>query len=1441
MPAKLVLLPLVAALDIAGLFPFATSDGASEFEDGVLREVAAAAILAEWHFNERNGSVVNDLSRIDCSVVLNVTVHNTYASAYEGLRLAQTLQAQAVVGPALSEVAGPVALASSVRSVPVVSYWATSDLLDEQYPYLCRTVPADGAAAAAAVAWFKWNQWERVGVLHVENNDYGEGYASAILSECAQEQLLCEAAGYEAGNNASLRMALDTLSALDLKVFFAVMFDDADFIRLIDVAGNYTQLTAWTFTDTVVSLGLWPGAGRIFANGAADPGFDRLQSAMRDRPAAWYNRKLQNGEPFAVLSDDVTLVHEVASYAYDAVAAIGLAACAVERNATLVDYYLVPSDVRGIGIDPAGVSLLHAIVNTSFDGASGPVQFDALGSRDSRTATYVVENALVGGATQISLVWDRTGNDGNGLWQEIKPFIFADQSTVAPEDSVQPSDCPAGSGWMGTRCGLCPAGTFREEGSLETTCTPCNEFEFQPEEGQLECISCGDNAHILGGAIGSTDRSLCVCDKGAYALDWPIEERGCRSCDDSGELVANCMGGLCAPTPKRGTWLSLKPMKKKRKTGLRSYRCRYSFLCLGGKRPVAAAGDSADFFGNTCVDYKGEVHSLENQSEDEWCQGGWASESPLCENARNKPDYDHDYFTVTTIAAKCPSHLDPMVFTILCWIALLALFFLINEAIRPSYRVLDVVLDVFQDLGLISSFRYAWPQTLEVGFIAFRISLFDVDIYEPTCVIPDWNFYHMFWLMISLPFVYSGLRLFFSVTRRRQRMQHTHRRQSKIRAVLLGTIDADLHHHHEQVPFLEAVGSCVAFVWHALPSLIVTSESVFMCRSFKGLGRRLAAEPSARCDVTHNRIAARVFAVFYIAVVAIGMPLATTIQLNRAWLKNQLCDKRMIAVFGFLYESFQSDALYWGLIRYLKQAALCTTSVILWRSPRAQAIVGTLVLLVVAAKHAQLQPCVGRVENNFELAGLMIALIMNVLGLMFTAGAASSESGGGAGLRGHFGDEFERRARNRIEFTIYVVAFIVLLVAYVAWAVYVTVQDRRALRARNEARLRLLLWQTLRDDSFKDKHISFRAVQHALQDAQVQISAYTAKVGRRASASKKRTSLSRSASSQSSGSSFSSVPSLQEDEKAPPQRRSTKRRNYDEMPSELMLTFKGPVFRNYMVSQSFCNNPDAEHHKLLELDRAIADFVADDSLTNNYSNTAEAVIYRNLDASFPALIDLFIDCSETQRTVLTNAVASIAKASYLYNAGGRIHKSSCIEPIDRSSILFFLMHCPSKHRHLFREFINKLVRSDPVLSVRVRQADAFKLALLLQRAFRQKQALRQMVPSIRTIKIDREEKKAEESLSVTRTDTLLFPRLADDDETAQPPNPALSLAVTAFTNFEGPTIREESPQASDKKFPRLSFRRRPIDNLAAIGLPAKRPSVIDPDSGFIPIAIPNSP
>ena len=68
------------------------------------------------------------------------------------------------------------------------------------------------------------------------------------------------------------------------------------------------------------------------------------------------------------------------------------------------------------------------------------------------------------------------------------------------------------------------------------------------------------------------------------------------------------------------------------------------------------------------------------------------------------------YFEFSTLALRCPKNREARkVLVAFMFIGIFALFIIINDYLRPTFLFLDVVLNTYQDLGIISSYWLYWP------------------------------------------------------------------------------------------------------------------------------------------------------------------------------------------------------------------------------------------------------------------------------------------------------------------------------------------------------------------------------------------------------------------------------------------------------------------------------------------------------------------------------------------------------------------------------------------------------------------------------------------------------------------------------------------------------------------------------------------------------------
>ena len=439
---------------------------------GVWQAIAATALVAVDDFNSRNGRYVPAFANLPngCNKRLVPTVYDTGSTPKGAVNdLFQMLSdgaPDAIVGPARSVVSMPTAIIAGVGyNIPQISYWSTSKKLSDKddYPFFMRTIPSDHAVANAVCNfWSEEMGYTRAAIIHA-SDPYAQAYEESLVSQCRQNwRVEIDSFSFiengRAGNQESIVRAVTALKDLNLPatVVMLVATDPGDVRDILFEASN-RGLTGvgsmWVHADHEMPTDgpLSPpveGNIRILAVGGDNPRYTQYVST--DFAAIDHVRvNAALPAPFRVDSNFFTtfdavnspLIRDVATYEYDAVAAIGLLACEIAPTGPL------PSDFG---------RLVWASKNSlSFRGLSGDspgVRFLPNGDRDPGSASYNLYNFNIDGESGVGnetlraqfhgQSWNWTG--GN---REASGLRFGGGTTIAPADPgyipAPPSHPPA--------------------------------------------------------------------------------------------------------------------------------------------------------------------------------------------------------------------------------------------------------------------------------------------------------------------------------------------------------------------------------------------------------------------------------------------------------------------------------------------------------------------------------------------------------------------------------------------------------------------------------------------------------------------------------------------------------------------------------------------------------------------------------------------------------------------------------------------------------------------------------------------------------------------------------------------------------------------------------------------------------------------------------------
>lgn len=301
-------------------------------------------------------------------------------------------------------------------SVPAISFASTADSLSDKvnYPTFFRTVVRDSLQSKAMTAMMLNRGWKTFCMVNF-NDDYGSSVAAAVVAEAQALGIQLVGRSIYSSSTTDFDAVVDPIVAAECKIVVAVV-DTANWGFLMrnaktkGIFGQGHSEYVWIFAEIFSSV----------MNRAAIEGQNLtvtdFHGTILTQPAGGppespiYQRFIANATRLGA----ATLAY--GSFAYDAVWAMAIAS----GNA-----------LRG-GRDPTvdRASILGNLRNISFEGASGPVQFDKFQDR-------------VGGIYGIYNFRYWTANpDFVGSWTNTtgvvfrEPIIYGDNTTTVPVDKV---------------------------------------------------------------------------------------------------------------------------------------------------------------------------------------------------------------------------------------------------------------------------------------------------------------------------------------------------------------------------------------------------------------------------------------------------------------------------------------------------------------------------------------------------------------------------------------------------------------------------------------------------------------------------------------------------------------------------------------------------------------------------------------------------------------------------------------------------------------------------------------------------------------------------------------------------------------------------------------------------------------------------------------------
>jgi len=319
-----------------------------------------------------------------------------------------------------------------------------------------RTVPSDVMTAPAVCAFWSAMGTSNAAVLY-QNDQYGRSLMEHVVSACFDLGLAIQTFGYEiagtAFNAKSIEAAVEKLAGSGLRYVFVAVTYAPSLAVIVDsalaqglLAADDPDSSCWGFgggisTGDFASLS---GEARAALHGSITI---RAAGAIDGTPAwehyvnQWPSLDLADFQPHLPaawqLSDDFFRAPVVeprrsmfqrdgAAFAYDAIIAAGLMACAQVPTGPLPPNF--------------GTLIWEGKQELAFDGLTGRVSFDEKGERSNSTATFALENYMHDNATgRFAPELRALFTSGAWQWQsgtmEASGLIFDRGRVVPPPDS----------------------------------------------------------------------------------------------------------------------------------------------------------------------------------------------------------------------------------------------------------------------------------------------------------------------------------------------------------------------------------------------------------------------------------------------------------------------------------------------------------------------------------------------------------------------------------------------------------------------------------------------------------------------------------------------------------------------------------------------------------------------------------------------------------------------------------------------------------------------------------------------------------------------------------------------------------------------------------------------------------------------------------------------
>ena len=324
-------------------------------------------------------------------------------------------------------------------------------------------------------------------------------------------------------------------------------------------------------------------------------------------------------------------------------------------------------------------------------------------------------------------------------------------------------------------------------------------------------------------------------------------------------------------------------------------------------------------------------------------------------------------------------------------VGLMVAWYILNVVISFNMPSLEMLLSWAQLANVIGEVNLQWPPALNKVFGIANILDFDVDILEPSCLIPSWSYRWNFVVQLLLPVFMASLafigyafsRMMYSVSMRLSEMY-----QNKLQHLWM---IFNIPENRDQL-----IQMWDATLAKSLSSFEVTYVTIakycfdaLKCQKI-GVVNVLAASSDIKCgSQSHNTLVA--LGIFGIAFYSAGYLAFVSWKLWDMYNRRSFADPKNLRQYGFLYTRFELEYFWTGIVVLIRRLAFVAVLVFV-NNPAFQA--GALAAITVASLmlHIYTTPYADTYLDVL-FSFLMVALMFEAFGgLMFYSENLPSEN-----------------------------------------------------------------------------------------------------------------------------------------------------------------------------------------------------------------------------------------------------------------------------------------------------------------------------------------------------------------------------------------------------------------------------------------------------------------